>query len=83
MFMNNTISHRIFSITTNYIDKNKIVDIARNFQSFDINDLDLLKIMLEIEAVFNVDIEKMYFSLNEYSSLRNFIEKMTTYIEQR
>jgi len=82
MFNDNPVKEKIYSIIKGNIDESENIDLEGNFENVGIGSISFIKIMVEIEVYYDIEIEEMYFINVEYRNIGNFIDRMALYIQE-
>jgi len=45
-----------------------------------LDSLTFIKILVEIEEIYDIEIEERYYLNTEYTNLQNFVRKLTSYV---
>jgi len=82
MFNGNPIKEKIYNIIKSNIDESEHIDLEGNFEDIGIGSISFIKIMVEIEVHYDIEIEEMYFINVEYRNIENFIDKIAIYVQE-
>ena len=76
MLNKNTISDKIKAVIANNVDKNENIDLKKTFQELGVGSLTFVKILVEIEIQFSIEIDDCYYT-TEYHDIDEFVNKIT------
>lgn len=76
---NNSIREKVYAVIAENADKSEKINLDEAFEAIGIGSLCFVKIMVELENQFLVEINDEYYT-NEYKSIGEFIDKITNYL---
>ena len=79
MLNKNLISEKVNTIIKDNIDKRENVNLKKTFEDIGIGSLSFVKIMVEIEILFRIEISNEYYIAN-YKNIGEFIDKIADYL---
>ena len=79
MLINHSISKNIYTIIQGHVDKREHIDLEGAFEDIGVGSLHFVKIMVEIEIQYEVEIDNKYYT-DEYKNIGDFINKITDYL---
>ncbi len=82
MLNNTSIREKIYNIIKDNVDKRENIILEGPFEDIGVGSLSFVKIMVELEIQFEVEIEDKYYT-GEYENIRDFIDKITDYFSGR
>lgn len=77
--LNNTIKEKIGFIIKDNLDKSQNINLEETFEDIGIGSLVFIKIMIEIEIRFKVEIDDKYYA-GGYKSIGEFIDSITEFL---
>ena len=80
--MNNKdkIMEKIVHIIEQNCKENEHINFEKSFEQNGIGSLTFIKILVEIEEIYDIEIEERYYLNTEYTNLQNFVRKLTSYV---
>jgi len=82
MFNNDPIKEKIYDIIKSNIDERERIDLDGNFEAIGIGSISFIKIMVEIEVFYDIEIEEIYFINREYRNIGDFIDQISIYVKK-
>ncbi len=79
MLNNNLIREKIYTIMKDNVDKRENINLEGTFEDIGVGSLRFVKIMVELEIQFEVEIDDKYYT-GEYKNIGEFIDKITDYL---
>lgn len=80
MFSENLIKENIYCIIKNNIEENERIDLNGRFEDIGIGSISIIKIMVEIEEYYDIEIEEKYFTDEDRGNIGVFIDRMSEYV---
>lgn len=79
MLEDNEIREKVKSIISSFVKEGECVNKQGTFEENGIGSLNFVKIMVEIEIQFKIEIDDGYYTW-EYKSIKEFTDKITDYL---
>lgn len=75
----NEISEKLISIVCSFLKEEDILEENQTFEENGIGSLVFVKIMVEIEIQFNIELDDRYYT-SEYKNIKEFLDKLTKHL---
>lgn len=79
MLNNKSIREKIDAIIKDNVDKREHINLEGTFKDIGVSSLGFVRIMVEIEIQFEVEINDRYYTA-EYKNIEEFMDKITDYL---
>lgn len=80
MLFENLVKEKIYFIIKSYVEESESIDLNARFEDIGIGSISLIKIMVEIEEYYDIEIEEKYFTDEDCGNVDVFINKMSEYV---
>ena len=82
MCFNNRIKDQIYNIIEENTGKDESIDLKETFEDIGIGSVTFIKIMVEIEMYYDIELDENYYINDNYANIESFINTLSECISK-